>query len=502
MTDRGLKIRETFRKKYGVDHPSQLLSVKEKIKQKRLNGAYDNVVKKMKSTLKEKYGTDKYVNVNKVKETKKQKYGNPNYNNREKMKQTIMDRYNSKVSPKTLESAINRSRSGEFGFKSSKYKKYLDDMGVTNISQVEKIRIKRKNQKIAESLDKIFNGNRLKGIATPLFEKNDYKGSDYINKYPFRCSKCNYIFSDVLYSGNIPRCLKCYPHVRFHSKIEDEINDFIKSFGILTERNNRSILSGNEIDILLPELKIGIECNGIIWHSESFGKKDRFYHLNKTITSEKNNIKLIHITDWEWINKTELIKSIITSMLGKLDKIYARKCYIRLLSEKEKSNFLNDNHIQGNDKSSVKIGLFRLTELVSVMTFCKSRFDKIYEYEMSRFCSKRGVSVIGGASKMFSYFIKNYHPKSIVSYCDRRFFTGGVYLSCGMKKVKDSPPGYSYFHKNYCVPINRIKFQKHKLKKILKVYDPTLSEWENMQLNGYDRIWDCGNYKFEWKENI
>ena len=44
---------------------------------------------------------------------------------------------------------------------------------------------------------------------------------------------------------------------------------------------------------------------------------------------------------------------------------------------------------------------------------------------------------------------------------------------------------------------NRMNFQKHKLKKLLSTYDPLLSEWENMKLNGYDRIWDCGSLKFE-----
>ena len=27
-------------------------------------------------------------------------------------------------------------------------------------------------------------------------------------------------------------------------------------------------------------------------------------------------------------------------------------------------------------------------------------------------------------------------------------------------------------------------------------YDPKLTEYENMLNFGYDRIWDCGNYKF------
>ena len=41
-----------------------------------------------------------------------------------------------------------------------------------------------------------------------------------------------------------------------------------------------------------------------------------------------------------------------------------------------------------------------------------------------------------------------------------------------------------------------MKYQKHKLKDKLQIFDPNLTEWQNMQLNGYDRIWDCGNFVF------
>ena len=148
MTERGKKIRETFFKKYGVYHPSQLPSVKEKIKQKRESGSYDNVVSKMKQTLKEKYGNENYVNVEKAKKTKLDKYGDENYNNREKMVQTNNEKYGMNVSPNTLKRTKERSENGEIGFKSKKYKQYLDDNKIDNISQLDSVKQKRKIQKI------------------------------------------------------------------------------------------------------------------------------------------------------------------------------------------------------------------------------------------------------------------------------------------------------------------------------------------------------------------
>jgi len=31
----------------------------------------------------------------------------------------------------------------------------------------------------------------------------------------------------------------------------------------------------------------------------------------------------------------------------------------------------------------------------------------------------------------------------------------------------------------------------------LETFNPDLTEWENMKVNGFDRIWDCGNLVFK-----
>lgn len=498
MTERGKKIREAFFKKYGVYHPSQLPSVKEKIKQKRENGAYDNMISKMKETLKERYGDEKYNNLEKGKRTKLEKYGDENFNNREKMLKTNNDKYGMNVSPNTLKKTKERASSGEIGFKSKKYKQYLENNNIDNISQLSCIKEKRKFQKIQESLHNIFEGNRLKGIVTPLFNKNEYVGSEYNNLYKFKCCICNNEFEDNLYSGNIPRCLVCNPHNRFKSTIETEILGFLHLHNITTKHHDRDILDGEEIDILIPQLNLGIECDGIYWHSELAGGKDKHYHLNKTKLSLDKNVNLMHIWDWEWRCRQDIIKSILLNKIGKFKKIYARKCIIKQVNNNDKSKFLIDNHIQGDDTSSIRLGLYYETDLVCLMTFVKSRYDKKYQYELSRYCNLLNTNVIGGASKLFKHFIKNYNVNSIVTYSDRRLFTGNLYKQIGMSFVDNTIPGYHYFHKNKGVPIERTHFQKHKLNKKLEKFDTNLSEWQNMQLNDYDRIWDCGHMKFEW----
>ena len=498
MTDRGKKIREAFFKKYGVYHPSQLPEVKAKIKEKRESGSYANVVSKMKKTLKEKYGDENYNNIQQGKRTKLEKYGDENYNNREKMVQTNVEKYGMKVSPNTLEKTKERSSSGEIGFKSKRFKEYLEVNGVENVSQLDVIKKNRRDHKIKEMVTSIFDGTRLSGVVVPLFDRNSYTGSEYDKLYKFKCCKCDLEFEDNVYSGNIPRCLNCYPHNRFKSSIETELLDFLKSYNIDTIHHDRSVLSGAEIDIYIPSLRLAIECDGIYWHSEIAGGKTNKYHSDKTQGCLDKNIQLLHIWDWEWRCRKEIVKSIVLNKIGKSNRIYARKCEIKEISNHEKSIFLAENHIQGDDTSSIRIGLFHNNELVSLMTFVKSRYDKKYQYELSRFCNLLNTNLIGGASKMFKFFIKNYGINSVVTYSDKRLFSGTVYENIGMKRLNDTPPGYHYFHKNNGVPLNRTHFQKHKLSKVLPVFDSTLSEWQNMQINGYDRIWDCGHFKFEW----
>lgn len=498
MTERGKKIRDAFFKKYGVYHPSQLPHVKDKIRQKRENGAYDKMVLNMKSTLKEKYGDENYNNLEKAKRTKLEKYGDEHFNNRDKMLKTNNEKYGMNVSPNTLKSTQKRLESKQIGFESKKYKQYLVDNNITNVSQLDAVKEKHRARIASETVADIFDGGRLHNIVTPLFTREQYAGSSYDTLYKFTCCKCGNNFEDNLYSGNIPRCLNCNPHNRFASSIETEILSFLHEYNVVTKPHDRTILGGEEIDILLPQLNMAIECDGIYWHGELAGKKNKKYHLSKTNRCAEKNIELMHIWDWEWKCKQDIVKSILLNKIKKSEKFHARKCVIKEVSNVDKTEFLIKNHIQGDDTSSIRIGLYKDDVLLSVMTFVKSRYDKKYQYELSRYCNTLNTHIVGGASKLFAHFVKNYDVNSVVTYSDKRLFTGSVYKNIGMRFVSHTPAGYHYFHTNNCVPIGRSHFQKHKLNKKLKQFDTNLSEWKNMQINGYDRIWDCGHFKFDW----
>lgn len=281
------------------------------------------------------------------------------------------------------------------------------------------------------------------------------------------------------------------------SKWEQEVYDFVTSTGVSAEQSNRDILEGKEIDIYIPDLKIGIECDGLRWHNETHKPKN--YHLEKTKECAKRGVRLIHIFEDEWVSNKEIWKSMLANILGLTsDKIYAMNCTVRETTPKEKRKFLKHNHIQGNAQSSYNIGLYCNDELVSLMAFGVPRTSKEDKdtYELVRFCNKINTNVVGGASKLFNYFVNKHNPNKIVSYSDKRWSTGRLYEVLGFENTHDSRPGYSYV--NDLVRENRYKYRKSQL--IKEGYDKNKSEHEIMFERGIFRIYDCGSKVWVWRK--
>jgi hypothetical protein len=280
------------------------------------------------------------------------------------------------------------------------------------------------------------------------------------------------------------------------SQQENDLIDFIKTiYDGEIKTSNRSILNGQELDIYIPEKNIAIEYNGLYshsykpWETKECSIKGKNYHLNKTIKCQNQEIQLLHIFSDEWGLKREVVKSLIQSKLNCNLKIYARHCSVVEVDVHTKNMFLNRCHMQGEDKSLIKLGLMCDGELVSIMTFCKARFNRNYEWELSRFCTKLGYNIIGGFSKLLTHFRREYSG-SIISYADRRYSDGGVYSKNGFQLIHINSPSYYYVDKNYLKRHNRMKFQK----KYIGSYDCT--EYEKAREMGFNKIFDCGTLAY------
>jgi predicted nucleic acid-binding Zn-ribbon protein len=350
--------------------------------------------------------------------------------------------------------------------------------------------------------------DRSNGRFIPLEEYNGLK-----NKILHKCLKCGrewYVSpTNILGGEGCPSCRQS----SYTSRSEKEVLDFIKKiYKGKIKSNDRGVIPPQELDIYLPELNLAIEYCGLYWHGDK--QKPNNYHLDKTIKCNDLNIRLIHIFEDEWVNKQKIVKEKLRYVLGVSNKpkIYARKCYIKEISSDRKNKFLDKYHIQGRDNSKIKLGLYAKspktgkTILVSVMTFCKPRkalgqtSNSIYDYELSRFASTYNYIVIGGFSKLFKYFERNYSWNSLITYADKRWSQGNVYIKNGWYYDHDSKPNYWYVDNNHGDKrFHRYQFRKGNLKKLFPdIYSDSKTEKEIMEEANYYRIYDCGNMVFTY----
>jgi len=442
----------------------------------------EEIKKKQEKTVMDKYGVKNVLLLDDIKDRCRQTlldiYGvtNPGQSKeiRDKIETTNIERYGVKNASQALP------------VKEKIKATCMERYGVEYANQAQKVK------------DKIYK-NRAKTYLNKFKEQDsnilDYDG----NILTIHCNECgkDYSITPALYDLRIRNhtklCTCCNPLNCRTSNYENDLYSYIKTVSDMpVERNKYGIIDKYELDIYIPERKLAFEFDGLYWHSEIY--KEPNYHLNKTILCESRGIQLIHIFEDEWVYRQDIVKSRISGLLKKNKTVFARKCIVKTVSYKESELFLNENHIQGNCSSSYRYGLYYNDVLVSLMTFGKSRFN-IGEFELLRFCNKLNINVVGGASRLFSHFLKE-HPEInvIISFADRRWSIGNLYEKLGFNKVDITKPSYYYVQEQS--RFNRLKFQKHKL--IEMGYDPKLTEHEIMQNRKIYRIYDCGNLKYKF----
>lgn len=357
---------------------------------------------------------------------------------------------------------------------------------------------RKRNNKCGEEHKSIKNVTQR--ISELEFDINTYNDG----VFNLTCKKCGNVVSKKRYAINqayrdkINLCYTCNPY-NFRSKLEEEVLSYIRTVYKKEIDINRQYL-GSEVDILLVDDKIGIECNGVYWHSEIH--KSVSYHRDKRDLLEQQGWHLIQIweDDWNDKHKQQVIKNRLLTKLGIAKRIYARKCELRVVSKFDATTFLNNHHLYGYTNSTINIGLYFENELMTICTFSKGRNSMKTKnedgYELIRNCTKGGYNVIGGFSKMIKYFIKTYGD-NVYSYadCDWVNTINNAYIKTGFILEHKTKPTY-WWAKNKRE--NRIKFQKHKL--VAQGYDVNKTESEIMRERGYRKVYGSGNLKYRYKK--
>lgn len=429
-----------------------------------------SVRKKMQETCVSVYGEEyKSLIVARGRATKEKLYGDPNYNNPRKTKKTMLDRYGAD-NPQKCEAIREKTKAT-----------CIERYGAESYIQSEAFSANRETHiaKIRDTLHKKY------GVESPmqLKEVKDKVNATCLDKY-----------------GVMWNCMRKEAHNSRNSDSKSNLR-----FADVLDRCSVKYEREYPIDKYTFDFRVGdtlIELNPSATHNVNFNPFsktkmiDKNYHKRKTDIATEHGFRCIHVWDWDDLDK-------IADILCQRTKLYARNCKIRLVSKKESDEFLISNHLQGTArKQKIRIALVNNDRIVELMTFGKPRYNKNFEWELIRLCSERSTSVIGGASKLFKYFIDNYSPTSVVSYCDLSKFTGNTYKSLGMKLARTSKPSCMWVNLKTKERITDNELRRLGADNILGTeYGKGTNNADIMIEHNWVQVYNCGQNTYIWKND-
>lgn len=477
--------RQTYQERYGVDHIFQ----NPEFRSTYCDNVDHNRVKALK-TLEEKYnvvGINSATQIPEIAQKAKASYT-----------QTIMDRYDG-VRPCSTDKVKQKISAGARAAESKRVANNQSKYHVDYPQQTNEV-----SDKISQAISDPEYQRRFKDLSLEHFGVS----------HPMKCQEVQDRVRDAMIAKY------GYPYIMQSPEMQEKMKEqFNEKYGVdwpwfmnssrdsKTNQEFRKMLEdasiqcskefnidGSYYDISIADSKVLIEIdptythNAVGNHWDDTGLPEN-YHINKSILAQSHGYQCIHVFDWDDAQK-------IINMLGTKQSIYARKCEVREIDETTCNTFLNQFHLQHTCKGQkVRYGLYHLDELVEVMTFGVPRYSKKHQWELLRLCTRSDVRVVGGASKLFNYFLNEFYPKSIISYCDRSKFSGSVYEEIGMRLDHVSAPAKVWSKGNKMITDNLLR-QRGYDQLFGTDFGKGTSNEELMISSGWLPVYDCGQQIF------
>ena len=286
------------------------------------------------------------------------------------------------------------------------------------------------------------------------------------------------------------------------SVAEEEIKKFIKSFGIEC-RTDRTILKGKEIDIFIPSLNIGFEYDGIVWHTENGGGKDKNYHVSKTNECESNGVKLYHIFEDEYnINKNAVLNN-IKSLIGIKSEavvVDSSECTFNDIPDVDAIGFLEKYIAVKPIVCDLYFGAYYNNELVALQAYIQNGNNLELKYCVTNY----NYRLKNVHKYLFQYLWDNVDTNidSVIAYADRRWvldYKKSIFAQIGMNYSQACEPRCTYYNSKVS-RYNRYEISEFNKQHLCETYNqPTDLSLDEILINiGYDRIWDCGYFEYKY----
>lgn len=343
------------------------------------------------------------------------------------------------------------------------------------------------------------------GNVTPLFTEDEYKGvRDLDNKYlpfqyPWECLDCGTQFQDGLECDsntgvNKPRCPKCYPKKKSYGEhvILQIVKDAVPE-GIEVLEGDRNLLNGFEVDILVPDLKLAIEYNGIYWHSEYAGGKGMEYHQNKLERLKELGYRLIYVWEDELYKLETTISRTIEEACGAGHRIDASKCsYKTLVGSDDAVDYYHREGTLGSRVTNHVLTQGGQPVCIMQLSHRPSKKKGQAGKSVLRYTALNGYNVKEGFTTLFNHATKLTKGDRVYqAELDPSFDDTAMYEAVGFELVEEKKEQQWYLMKPYQFSrrLSRVEFtERAKLIDDTLRNDTWLTETRLAKL-GADRVW-------------
>lgn len=441
------KIKATNVERYGVEN----VLMRPEIHEKAIKLAHSDAAneKRLETFMRDHGGTNSFTSPDikkKIDDIKIEKYGSTHAINDEileKRKKTMVERYGAEypMQSEQIRAKIRETNLEKYG-------------GISPASKFEVVQ-KAIQTKIEKGILKLYGGKNLKELAAE---------SDASYTYFQQMAKKHGVEFAINYQKQ-------------YTDIEILMTNILDGLNLKYEKQKH--FKKFIADFCIEDKKLVIETDGLFWHSDAV-IKNRNYHKQKKEFYKSHGYDSLFFRSDELEKDPQVVKSIIQNKVGANERIFARKCLIQELNKEVSDEFFSKNHLMGPGAGRTFALRFEHSVenepvVVAIQVKWKNKLDKIVE--ISRFCTKNGISVVGGYSRLMTHVKKELSPDRIISFVDERYGSGEYLSSLGWQKIGSY---LSFKWTDGKVSFHRMNFPNNdgKIKNLAKIWDCGQAKWQ------------------------